>query len=94
MLAEHDGVVPIDEPLIGWYLGPFLSDVPGADAPSLDAATFTMRRVQGRKEPQFFAEQYADVWLPALGRMMRERFYAQGVRRSRIRGQELSRGTS
>jgi hypothetical protein len=81
MLAEHDGVVPIDEPLIGWYLGAFVSDLPGADPRALDSATFSMRRVQARKEHQFFSEHYTASWSPALARMMRERFYAQAVRR-------------
>jgi Sulfotransferase family len=86
MLAEHDGVVPVDEPLIAWYLGPFVSDLPGADATLLDSSTFTMRRVQAAKEHQFFAEEYAAAWVPALARMMRERFYAQADRRRASNG--------
>lgn len=80
MLGRHPAVFPIYEPLIGWYLGPFHSDGPGGDPRSLSTSTFTLRRVQANQENQFFAEQYSDVWLPNLARMMRERFFAQAVR--------------
>ena len=79
LLAEHEVVVPINEPLIGWYLSPFLSDLPGW-SPSLDTDNFTLRKVQKNKPQQFFAEQFRDVWLPSLGEMMRKRFLAHAVR--------------
>jgi Sulfotransferase family len=79
LLAAHEGVLAINEPLIGWYLAPFLSDLPGGDARSLDVSNFTLSRVQARKYSQFFSEQFAEVWVRNLGRMMRERFYQQAV---------------
>jgi hypothetical protein len=80
LLGDHEAVVPINEPLIGHYLGPFMSDLPAMDARNLDLDNFTMRRIHRDKRPSFFAEEFADVWVPALGRMMRERFYAHAVR--------------
>jgi hypothetical protein len=76
LLAEHPAIVPINEPLIGSYLGPFMSDLPGISARSLELENFTLRRIHQEKRPQFFAEEFADVWVPGLGRLMRERFSA------------------
>ena len=81
-LAAHQAVVPIDEPQIGSFLGPFLSDLPGADPRALTVSTFTLRRVESGKDGQFFAEEFADIWLPGLARMMRERFYAHLKRKA------------
>jgi hypothetical protein len=80
LLADHRAVVPVNEPLIGWYLGPFMSDLPAMSARGLDAGNFTLRRVHRDKRPHFFAEEFADVWVPSLGRMLRERFHAHAVR--------------
>lgn len=80
LLGEHEAVVPINEPLIGWYLGPFLSDLPGWSTGSLDSGNFTMTRVQRDKPDQFFAREFTDVWQPALGKLMRERFLAHALR--------------
>jgi hypothetical protein len=81
MLADHEAVVPINEPLIGQYLGPFLCDQPGTDPAGFDAGNFTVRRVQATKASQFFAEEFADVWVPALGDLLRKRLHAHAVRR-------------
>jgi Sulfotransferase family len=81
LLAEHDAVVPINEPLIGWYLGPFMSDLPGLSAEAIDGSNFTLRRVHAQKVHHFFADQFEDVWRPGLARLMRDRFLAQAVRR-------------
>lgn len=80
LLTTHEAVVGIDEPLIGWYLSPFLCDTPGGDASTLTASDFTLRLVQAEKYPHFFAEQFSDVWVPGLARMMRERFFAHALR--------------
>jgi hypothetical protein len=76
MLAEHEAVVPINEPLIGWYLGPFLTDLPGWSASGLDHSNFTLRKVQAKKRDQFFADEFSDVVQPALAAMIRRRFAA------------------
>jgi hypothetical protein len=80
MLGEHRQVVPVNEPLIGWYLGPFLSDLPGWDASALTLENFSLRRVQQNKRDQFFCEEFRSTWLPHLRRMMRDRFLEQAVR--------------
>lgn len=80
LLAEHDAVVPINEPVIGNYLGPFLSDLPGWNASGLDTSNFTLRRVQREKSDSFFAAEFSDVWGPGLGDLMRQRFLAHAVR--------------
>lgn len=80
LLAENPAVVPINEPLIGWYLSPFLSDLPGWDSNTLDVTNFTLRRVQADQAQQFFANEFSDVWAPSLAQMMRRRFAAHAVR--------------
>lgn len=80
LMAEHQAVVPINEPLIGLYLSPFVSDASGFDTNSLDSRNFTYRQVQENKRHQFFAREFSDVVTPALGEMMRKRFLAQLVR--------------
>ncbi|MDX6665152.1 MAG: hypothetical protein QOG68_1358, partial [Solirubrobacteraceae bacterium] len=80
LLGDHDAVVPINEPLIGWYLGPFMSDLPGMNAEELDIENFTLRRVQHEKRQHFFADEFSDVWMPGLATMLRERFHAHAVR--------------
>ena len=82
LLAEHDSIVPVNEPLIGWYLGPFLCDLPTGDATALDVSNFTLRRVQRYTSDAFFSDHFSDVWTPGLGRMMRERFYEHARRAS------------
>ena len=83
ILSEHNAVVPVDEPLLGFYLGPFVSDLPGTDARAMDVSTFTWRRVQTAKDGQFFAEEFADIWVKGLARLTRERFYAHVGRKAR-----------
>ena len=80
ILGEHEAVVPVNEPMLGWYLGPFLSDLPGFGAADLDSRSFSLRHAQARKRSQFFADEFADVWRPALARMMRARFAAHAAR--------------
>jgi hypothetical protein len=80
ILGDHDAIVPVNEPMLGWYLSPFLSDLPGFSAAELDSLNFTLRQVQDEKRSQFFAGEFEDVWRPALGRMIRERFAAHVLR--------------
>lgn len=80
LLREHPVVVPINEPLIGVYFSPFLSDLPAMSAELLDAESFTFRKVQAERPSQFFAEEFASTWMPALSTMLRERFHAHAVR--------------
>lgn len=74
LLGDLPEVLPFNEPLIGLYLGPFLSDLPGGDAAALSTANCTLRRAQRDLESAFFADAFSDVWVPALRRMMQERF--------------------
>jgi Sulfotransferase family len=80
LLGDHEAIVPINEPLIGWYLGPFMCDLPAMSAEQLDTSNFTLRRIQKGNRPSFFAEEFADVWMPGLATMMRERFHAHAAR--------------
>lgn len=80
LLAEHNAVVPINEPLIGHYLGPFLADLPGAVASDLDRETFTISRLRRHDQANIFSTQFDDVWPPLLGKLLRGRFYAYAVR--------------
>jgi Sulfotransferase family len=81
-LAGHPAVVPVNEPLIGQHLGPFFSDEPGIRAEDLDSSNFTPSRYLRDAGQYFFAEEFRDVWLPALGDMMRARFHAHAAARS------------
>ena len=76
MAEQHPLIVGVNEPLIGNHLSPFLSDEPGYRAEDLDLATFTFRRVLAGDPDKFFAEEYADVWLPGLRRLINDRFQA------------------
>jgi hypothetical protein len=80
MLAKHEAVVPINEPLIGWSLGPFLSDLPGWSAADLDSSNFTLERVRRDNPNSFFSREFTDVWAPAFGNLMLERFRAHALR--------------
>jgi hypothetical protein len=76
MLKDIECVVAVNEPMIGYYLGPFTSDAPGVRVTDLDTTNFTVRRVQADRPHQFFATKYQDVWLPALRHMLNARFRA------------------
>jgi hypothetical protein len=76
MAEQHPQIVGVNEPLIGNHLSPFLSDEPGYRAEDLDLGTFTFRRVLEDDPDKFFAEKYADVWLPGLRRLINDRFQA------------------
>ena len=76
MAEQHPLIVGVNEPLIGNHLSPFLSDEPGYRAEDLDLATFTFRRVLEGDPDKFFAEKYADVWVPGLRRLINDRFQA------------------
>lgn len=80
LLGEHPAVIPVNEPLIGWYLSPFDSDQAGWSPEGMTSRTFTVRRVQRDKRDHFFAGEFEQVWSAALGRMMRERFLAHAMR--------------
>jgi hypothetical protein len=80
LLGDHEAVIPINEPLIGWYLGPFMCDLPAMHAENLDLSNFTLRKIHEDKRPSFFANEFEDVWLPGLAKMMRQRFHAHAVR--------------
>ena len=76
MAAEHPAIEMLNEPTIGYHLSPFLSNEPGYRAEDLDVDTFTLRRVAADSPDRFFAEKYADVWLPGLGRLLNDRLLA------------------
>jgi sulfotransferase family protein len=89
LLGEHDAVIPYNEPLIGWFLGPFTCDLPGMQPGELDRSTFTMRRAQGSARYQFFNDEFEHVWRPDLRRMLKHRLLAHAQRYPA--GEQLSR---
>ncbi len=76
ILGDHEAVISVNEPLTGFYLTPFLCDTPGVDASALDTSTFSLRLTQ-QSSTHFFAEEFSGIWVPGLGRLMRERLLAQ-----------------
>jgi Sulfotransferase family len=76
MAAEHPAIVVMEEPTIGYHLSPFLSNEPGYRAEDLDLGNFTLRRAAENDPNRFFAEKYADVWLPGLRRLLDDRLAA------------------
>lgn len=76
MAEQHPQIEGVNEPLLGNHLSPFLSDEPGYRAEDLDVGNFTFRRVLQGDPDKFFAEKYADVWLPGLRRLINDRFQA------------------
>jgi hypothetical protein len=80
LLASHPAVVQVNEPLIGGYLGPILSESTDVSASDLDMSNFTLLRAERDKPESFFSREFSDVWAPALGKLMVERFLAQTLR--------------
>lgn len=76
MAEAHPAIEAMNEPTIGYHLSPFLSNEPGYRAEDLDVDTFTLRRVAADSPDRFFAAKYADVWLPALQRLLNARLLA------------------
>jgi hypothetical protein len=82
MLTEHDRIVPVNEPLIGVHLGLMLPDGVDleVDLEALDSEGFMVRQLRADNPDDFFAEEFKDVWLPALAEMLRKRFAAHAQR--------------
>jgi hypothetical protein len=80
LLAEHPAVVPVDEPLIGNYLGPFMCDLPGVKPEDLDLGNFTLTRMRREAGPQFFSDEARDVWPQLLGRFIKGRIWAEALK--------------
>jgi Sulfotransferase family len=80
MLGDHPLILPINEPLIGYHLSPFIANDPGYRPEDLDVDTFTLRRTMGDDPDRFFAESFSDVWMPGLRRLLNERFGAHLAR--------------
>lgn len=86
LLKKHPAVTVVDEPMIGAFLSPFIAEQPGVDGAQLTSETFTTRLVAAVKSDHFFAEEFADVWVPRLGDLIRERLRAHAVRHPPARG--------
>jgi hypothetical protein len=80
MLGDHPLILPVNEPLIGYHLGPFIANDPGYRPEDLDLDTFTLRRTMGDDADRFFAESFSDVWVAGLRRLLNERFGAHLAR--------------
>src|ERR671923_1117505 len=78
MLADIDGVVPIDDPHLGHHLGvwrpiPLAWAEAGADQPELEILTSLKRD----KPSFFFSDRYRRAWAPPLRDLITSRFQAQ-----------------
>lgn len=80
MLGEHESIWPIHEPMIGWYLGPFVADLPGIDPARISWEHCTVPRLQADTPSQFFADEFKPAWLPGLRRLILERLEAEVTR--------------
>lgn len=75
-LGDLPGVVPINEPLIGEYLGHILCDYRGVNIAELDLSNFTFERQRRHVDSQFFSEHSRSTWSPLLGKLIKGRFLA------------------
>ena len=86
MLADLPGVVGLDDPHLGHHLGVWrpiaLAWTQRERLPDLRI----LPEVKRDKPDYFFSDEYRDAWLPALRRMVAERFDAQARDRARERG--------
>jgi len=76
MLSALPGVVTINEPLIGAYLGEIVCDYRGVRIEDLNVSNFTFERQRRHIPQQFFSEQSRGVWAPLLGKLIKTRFLA------------------
>src|SRR5438067_6587958 len=77
MLAELDGIVPIDDPHLGHHLGvwrPIPLAWAVADGPQ---KLTTLNGVKRDKPSYFFSDRYRDAWEPALRDLILTRFDAE-----------------
>jgi Sulfotransferase family len=82
MLGAHESIWPIHEPMIGWYLGPFVADLPGMDPAVISWEHCTVPRLQHATPSQFFSDEFKPTWLPGLRRLILERLEAEVARQS------------
>jgi hypothetical protein len=80
LLASHPAVLQVNEPLIGGYLGPIISESTSVNPADLELSNFTLLRTESDKPESFFSNEFKDAWAPALGKLMVERFLAQTLR--------------
>jgi hypothetical protein len=87
MLAELDGVVPIDDPHLGHHLGVWrpipLAWAAGEGSPELT----TLNELKREKPSYFFSDRYRDAWAPALRDLILARFDAEAAQASADSGQ-------
>jgi hypothetical protein len=74
LLAEHDEVVPVNEPQLGSHLAPIMAEWPGVHPDDLSVENFTWPRLAAGVETYFFCERHAGVWRPRLAELIRARF--------------------
>jgi hypothetical protein len=79
MLADLDGVVPVDDPHLGHHLGVWrpipLAWAACEDPPELS----TLLDVKAEEPGYFFAERYRDAWSEPLRTLIEARFEAQAA---------------
>ncbi len=80
MLGGFGSICPIHEPMIGWYLGPFVADLPGMDPAAISWRHCTLPRFQHDTPSQFFSDEFKPTWLPSLRTLILERLAAEATR--------------
>jgi hypothetical protein len=80
LLASHPAVVQVNEPLIGGYLGPIISESTNVNPDDLDLSNFTLLRAERDKPESFFSSEFTEAWTPALGELILKRLLAQTLR--------------
>jgi hypothetical protein len=78
-LGDLPAVVPINEPLIGEYLGNIVCDYRGVNIADLDVSNFTFERQRRHVDSQFFSEHSRATWSPLLGKLIKTRFLAHAA---------------
>lgn len=90
-LGDLPAVVPLNEPLIGEYLGNIVCDYRGVNLADLDVSNFTFERQRRHVDSQFFSEHSRAIWSPLLGKLIKTRFLAHAAEHAS--GEPLSKTT-
>lgn len=77
VLRSHDGVIGIDEPIIGMHLAILSTDAFSKPAWSYTSEDKRVNESLAQRPDYFFSDQYEPVWRPLLRAMILERYDAQ-----------------
>ncbi len=77
LLRSHEGMVGIDESIIGMHLGIFSTDVFSMPASSYSSEKKRLNEALAGRADYFFSDKFEPVWRPLLRTMILERYDAQ-----------------